>query len=136
MMRGATDGASTVFSPGVPGLCGWNELWTNDIKGGLKFYAALLGFENRETMDMGPGGGYHFVDLGATRIGAVTHMPGRPPQWNMYFTVPEIGAAIERVKAGGGSITMGPHDVPSGDRIALGLDPQGAGFALIAPGKA
>ncbi len=133
IMRGATDDASTVFSRGQIGLCGWNELWTSDIKAGLAFYDALFGIENRETMDMGPMGGYHFLDVGEVRIGAAVEMKPNPPQWNLYFTAPEIGAAVERVKAGGGSITMGPHDVPTGEKIVLGIDPQGASFALVAP---
>jgi predicted enzyme related to lactoylglutathione lyase len=35
------------------------------------------------------------------------------------------------VKANGGSITMGPHEVPGGDHIIIGKDPQGAEFALV-----
>lgn len=133
IMRGATDQASTVFSRGQMERCGWNELWTNDIEKALPFYATLLGIENRETMDMGPMGGYHFLDVGDTRIGAAAQMKDQPPQWNLYFTVPAIGAAIERVKAKGGTITMGPHPVPTGEFIVLGIDPQGAAFALVAP---
>ncbi len=37
------------------------------------------------------------------------------------------------VVAGGGTIAMGPQEVPGGDHI-IGTDPQGAEFALV--GKA
>jgi len=31
----------------------------------------------------------------------------------------------------GGTIAMGPHQVPSGDWIVIGFDPHGAEFALV-----
>ena len=34
------------------------------------------------------------------------------------------------VVAGGGTIPMGPQEVPGGDHIIIGKDPQGAEFAL------
>ena len=42
----------------------------------------------------------------------------------------DIDGAVGRVKADGGQIVMGPMEVPGGDRVALGIDPQGAAFAL------
>ncbi len=38
------------------------------------------------------------------------------------------------VVAGGGTIATGPREVPGGDHIIVGKDPQGAAFALV--GKA
>ncbi len=136
VMRGNSEQSATAFAPGQPGRCGWNELCTPDLDGGLAFYGALFGWENRETMDMGPMGGYRFLDLGALRLGAAAEVKDRPAHWNLYFTVTDIDDAARRVRAGGGSIEMGPHDVPSGERIVLGTDPHGAPFALVAPGKA
>jgi predicted enzyme related to lactoylglutathione lyase len=34
-------------------------------------------------------------------------------------------------ESGGGTIAMGPHQVPTGDWILIGTDPQGAEFALV-----
>jgi len=53
------------------------------------------------------------------------------PVWGYYFNVDTIQAAIERVKAGGGTIVNGPHQVPGGQWIVQGVDPQGANFALV-----
>ena len=137
IMRGATGGTSRAFAPEVDGHGSWNELWTSDGPAALAFYGELFGWENRETMDMGPMGGYHFLDLGDVRLGAVAQTPadGQRPRWNLYFRVPDVDAAIERVTAGGGTVTTGPHDVPGGSRIVMGTDPQSASFALVAPGK-
>ena len=138
VMRGSSPESSTVFERGAMGRCGWNELWTTDVEAALAFYGPLLGFENRETMDMGPMGGYHFLDLpdgrgGDVRLGALAAMKDQPPRWNLYFTVPSVDAAVERIEAGGGAVHMGPYATPAGERILLGADPQGAAFALVSP---
>ena len=135
VMRDDSGETSHAYAPGRPGHCGWNELSTTDMAGALAFYTALFGWENRETMDMGPMGGYHFLDLGEVRLGAAAEMKAAPPRWTLYFTVPDIDIAIERVRAGGGSIEIGPHTVPSGEQIVHGTDPQKAHFALVAPAR-
>jgi len=38
---------------------------------------------------------------------------------------------VERIKANGGQVLMGPHEVPGGSLIVQALDPQGASFALV-----
>jgi predicted enzyme related to lactoylglutathione lyase len=45
--------------------------------------------------------------------------------------VPSIKAAIQSAEQNGGTINMGPHQVPTGDWIVIGTDPQGAEFALV-----
>ena len=73
--------------------------------------------------------------LYGTTIGAVCGvMPGGSSRWRYYFRVPSISAAVEALKAVGGTVSMGPHEVPGGDQIIIGSDPQGAEFALV--GKA
>ena len=49
-----------------------------------------------------------------------------PPNWQIYFRVPDINAAVERIKANGGKILNGPMEVPGGDWIVNAMDPQGA----------
>jgi len=44
--------------------------------------------------------------------------------------VPDVHEAAERVKANGGQVLNGPMEVPGGDWIVSGRDPQGAAFAL------
>jgi len=136
IMRGSSEEPSRAYASGQAGHGSWNELWTSDVPAAMAFYGGLFGFENRETMDMGPQGGYHFIDAGETRIGAAARMPGAPTQWNAYFSVPDMDASIAQVTAHGGRVDMGPHGVPTGETIVLGTDPQGASFALVAPPKA
>ena len=59
------------------------------------------------------------------------HEGGPGPLWNFYFRVDDIDAAISRIEEKGGSLMMGPHQVPGDDWIVQALDPQGASFALV-----
>jgi hypothetical protein len=83
-------------------------------------------------MDMGEMGEYRFLEKDGTRIGALCGvMPGQQPKWRYYFRVPSISAAKATAEQKGGTIAMGPHQVPTGDWILIGSDPQGAEFALV-----
>jgi predicted enzyme related to lactoylglutathione lyase len=67
-------------------------------------------------------------------------MMTRPPQvpaayWGYYIRVPAIDAAATRVTAGGGRILNEPMEVPGGDWVVNAMDPQGAMFSLVAPGR-
>jgi predicted enzyme related to lactoylglutathione lyase len=126
------DAESDVFSAEAEQRVSWNELSTADPAAARTFYGELFGWGSDDFMDMGEYGEYRFFDHGATRIGAVCGvMPGGTGGWRYYVNVPSIPAAVEAVKAGGGQITVGPHEVPGGSHIIIGQDPQGAEFALV-----
>jgi predicted enzyme related to lactoylglutathione lyase len=55
------------------------------------------------------------------------------PHWLFYFNVEAADAAAARVKANGGEVRNGPHQVPTGQWVLQALDPQGAVFGLLAP---
>ncbi len=131
VMRGYPDEPSLVFAEGEVGRCGWNELGSPDPAATIAFYGALFGWENRETMDMGPNGSYHFIDLGEHRLGAMFKETAGRPHWRFYFTVENIDPAVAKLEAGGGQVVMGPHQVPTGNRIVIARDPQGAELALV-----
>ena len=99
------------------------------------FYADLFGWTKAEAMDMGAMGVYQLFAAGGAPIGGMmTKPPGVPVSfWNYYFQVDGIGAAMERLKAAGGSVINGPMEVPGGNWIVQGLDPQGAMFSLLSP---
>ena len=67
-------------------------------------------------------------------------MMKRPPQmpvaaWLYYFNVEAIDAAAARATAAGGQVLNGPMEVPGGSWIVQCMDPQGAMFAMVAPGR-
>lgn len=132
IMRGFSDGTSSVFSERVLRRCGWNELTTPDQAGAHAFYTGLFGWRQEGAMPMGTGLGYCFLFQGETRIGATAPKgDGGPASWRFYFRVPSIAAAVAMIEAQGGTVTSGPHAVPEGDTVVIARDPQGADFALV-----
>ena len=128
------EGESKVFSPGVPGHGGWNELQASDGAKAFDFYAAQFGWRPSAAFDMGPMGTYQLFNAGAGDLGGMMTNKNVPlPMWLYYFNVEDIKAANARVEAAGGTVTNGPHQVPSGDWMLQATDPQGASFALLAP---
>jgi len=53
-----------------------------------------------------------------------------PSHWMVYFAVADADAAVETVQGHGGTLAIGPLDIPLG-RLAAFIDPQGAAFAVI-----
>lgn len=120
---------------GSSGRCGWHELLTSDQDAALAFYNALFGWTKVHGHDMGAMGTYDIFAINGCDSGGIFT---KPPQanhafWMFYFTVDDIQAAAKAVAAGGGTVLMGPHEVPGGSWILNGRDPQGVYFALVKP---
>jgi predicted enzyme related to lactoylglutathione lyase len=132
---GKEDAQSDVFSPTEEQRISWNELTTSDPAAARTFYGDLFGWSSEEFMPMGELGEYRFFAHAGTTIGALCQpMPGGSAKWRYYIRVPSIAKSVEAVKQNGGTVSVGPHEVPGGDHIVIGNDPQGAEFALV--GKA
>ena len=121
-------------TPGTPGTVGWRELHAGDGKADFDFYSGLFGWTKGEAMDMGAMGTYQIFNIDGRMAGGVmTKTADMPmPMWLYYFNVEAIDAAAERVRSGGGRVINGPHQVPGGQWMLQGLDPQGAMFGLLA----
>ncbi|SDB11923.1 VOC family protein [Belnapia rosea] len=120
---------------GTPGHVAWNELAAADWPAAFDFYAALLGWQRVEAVDIGAMGTYQTFAPGkaGTAMGGMYTKPGFVPQpfWAFYIFVGDIDAAARRVGESGGQVVNGPMEVPGGGWILQGLDPQGAFFALL-----
>jgi hypothetical protein len=107
---------------------------TTDWQAAMKFYEQVFGWQRGQAMDMGPMGTYQMFNRPHGQIGGIMNKPPEmanvPANWQIYFRVPDVDAAAERIKANGGQILNGPMDVPDGDRIVNAADPQGAAFGL------
>jgi predicted enzyme related to lactoylglutathione lyase len=118
------------------GEASWHELMTTDAPAAMKFYSEIFGWTPSETLDMGPIGKYHMFNRPHGMIGGMMNkgpeMANVPPNWQIYFRVPDITAAVERIKQNGGQILNGPMEVPGGDMIVNAMDPQGGAFSLHA----
>jgi predicted enzyme related to lactoylglutathione lyase len=116
------------------GDASWRELMTTDSPAAMTFYQQLFGWQPSEAMDMGEMGTYQMFNRPHGMIGGMMNKPKEmanvPPNWQIYFRVPSVEAAAERVTANGGRILNGPMEVPGGDWVANAMDPQGAAFGL------
>jgi predicted enzyme related to lactoylglutathione lyase len=132
VMRGASEETSNAFSPTEAGHCSWNELATGDQAAALDFYTSRFGWTKGDVMPMGDMGDYQFITHHGVMLGAMmTAAPGNPSRWRFYFRGADVDAAKQAVEAGGGTVVHGPQEVPGGDRILIGTDPQGAEFAVV-----
>lgn len=133
------DAAPGHEGPPVVGEFSWHELATHDSPAAFRFYERLFGWEKTVSADMGEMGMYHMYGRNGIELGGMFNkppqMPG-PPAWTYYIMVDDAQRAVDAVKANGGQVLMGPHEVPGGDLIAQCLDPQGAVFAVHAKKKA
>jgi uncharacterized protein len=117
-----------------PGALAWNELATRDVAASKQFYTAVFGWDYQDH-DMGEMGTYTELKVGGASVGGMMDVTGRlpdevPAHWLTYFAVGNTDAAVEQVKAGGGSVAFGPVDIPAG-RFAIVTDPAGAAFSVI-----
>jgi len=119
---------------GTQGTFGWRELFAADWETDLAFYQKLFGWTKAAAHDMGGHGIYQLFAAGAEPIGGTMNRPAEMPMswWNYYINVESIDAAKQRVEKAGGSVKMGPMEVPGGQWILQGQDPQGGYFALVA----
>ncbi len=116
------------------GEASWHELMTTDADAAMKFYQDLFGWQPSDAMDMGEMGKYQMFNRPHGMIGGMMNKPpemaAAPPFWGIYFLVPDVDAAVDRITANGGRILNGPMEVPGGDRVLNAMDPQGAAFSL------
>jgi uncharacterized protein len=117
-----------------PGRVGWHELLAADPQRAFAFYGELFGWKKADA-ETGPTDAYQLFSVGPQTIGGMsTKLPADPvPFWLFYFNIDDVDAAVERVKAGGGRIYDGPHQLLNGGWIVRCIDPQGAFFALQGP---
>jgi predicted enzyme related to lactoylglutathione lyase len=113
------------------GRVGWHELLAEDRSKIFAFYAELFGWQ-KANAENDPADLYQlFSAAGQTIGGMLTKLPSvSQPCWLYYFNVNDIGAAAERVNAGGGRVLQAPIELADGCWIVRCADPQGALFAL------
>ena len=123
---------------GTVGTVGWNELATSDLTKSTKFYSTLFGWAKGPTHDMGPQfGNYQLMKVKRKDHAGMMKRPDFVPRdhWGFYFFVDGIDAGAKRITDHGGKITNGPMQVPTGDWVVQGQDPQGAHFSLMSKAK-
>ena len=115
------------------GAVGWNEAHVGDLDVAWNFYSQMFGWTKGTVMPMGDMGDYVLLQIDGKDIGGMMKRqdPLPMPMWLYYFNVDGIEAAAARITKAGGTIAMGPHQVPGGQWIVSALDPQGGNFQLL-----
>ena len=130
-------GAEVRMEPNA--MC-WVELNTRDPDAATAFFKTMFGWKAQEVggpvEEGGPGFNYRMLQHGDTPIGGIMtmdeHWPAEmPPHWMVYFAVTDCDAAAALATELGGSVGVPPTDIPPG-RFAVGIDPHGAAFTIIA----
>jgi hypothetical protein len=120
----------------TPGHIGWHELYAgNGQEAAFAFYSTHFGWTTIDQLDMGAMGKYRIFGADGVPFGGMMDKPADTPTsaWAFYVNVVGVDAAMERIRANGGQVLMGPHEVPGGSWIVQATDPQGASFALVSP---
>ena len=141
VMRGFSEEDSHAFALEGPkdGHCAWSELSTADREQAEGFYETIFGWEKGDSMDMGEMGPYDMYRNPPhdNMLGAIMGKPDEMPVslWSYYFRVPDIDAAAEYTRRHGGQVMVDPMEIPGGEFVFNGMDPQGAMFSLLGPRK-
>jgi predicted enzyme related to lactoylglutathione lyase len=131
LVKGLKPGRQQPAESGKPGRVGWHELLATDWEKAFAFYSEIFGWQKGDTEISETVTYQLFSAAGLTVGGMFTKRPEQPlPFWLFYINVEDIDQAVERVKAGGGRVFEGAHELPGGSWIARCADPQGAAFAL------
>ena len=123
---------------GSHGTFYWNELMTRNIERARKFYADTIGW-SFDGMPMPGGGGTYWVatmdgesvagilDIGTPEFAQV------PECWMSYLAVDDVDARAKKAVAAGAKLMKPIFDVPGVGRIAVLMEPGGAGVGWITP---
>ena len=118
----------------------WIDLATADLAGARAFYAGSFSWEYVDEemgeMDIGV---YSMAKLEASAAAAIYESgPGQirsdeAATWNVYVSVDDVDAVVERVAANGGAVLADSRDVVRAGRVAVIVDPTGCVTTLWEP---
>jgi predicted enzyme related to lactoylglutathione lyase len=110
----------------------WHDHVSSDPRRAQDFYTALLGW----TIEVWKPGelDYPMIVAGGQMHGGFgSPESDAPAHWLGNVLVEDVDATAARAEAAGGSLLVGPIDIPEVGRMAVIRDPQGAVFAVFAP---
>jgi predicted enzyme related to lactoylglutathione lyase len=105
------------------------ELISDNPDRSKNFYASVFVWE----FDDRSMPGYTLVRTGSEPSGGLMKRPEEVPSacMTVYFMVDDIPAALERIKAGGGTVLHEETEIPNIGWFAVASDPEGIWFGLF-----
>ena len=115
----------------------WNELRTRNAERAMKFYSDTIGwtFEASKTPD---GSTYWIAMMNGHPVAGLFSLAdprfdGVPESWMSFLAVDDVDARVKKATAAGAKLVMPIFDVPNVGRIAMLLEPSGAGIGWMTP---
>jgi uncharacterized protein len=123
---------SDVSAPYPNGAPCWVDLMASDRETAVRFYTELFGWK----AEVGPPetGAYTICTIrdrpvaGIGQAQAIGDKPAPPVAWTTYLATDDADATAEKATAAGGTVLMGPTDIPTMGRMLIAADPTGAVF--------
>jgi predicted enzyme related to lactoylglutathione lyase len=112
------------------GVTCWIDTEQPDPPAASRFYGPLFGWTLTDAAPAGAPGPYLIATLDGQEVGAIGSTSAAAADWNTYVAVDDADAAAVAVTAAGGTVVSAPSDVAPGGRVAICIDPAGAGFRL------
>ncbi|MEV0534659.1 VOC family protein [Kitasatospora sp. NPDC050463] len=122
-----------VLPEGMP--C-WADAMFKDLDGAKTFYGAVLGWTFGESAS--EFGNYTTAYSDGKAVAAVVPpMPGEEVKsaWCLYLASPDAAATVEKIRAAGGEVLMGPMQVGDFGSMAIAKDPGGVTFGVWQAGS-
>jgi hypothetical protein len=120
--------------PHAQGTPCWLDMFADDQAAALDYYRDQFGWVGEPNAEFG---NYAVVSIGERAVAGISPvMPGMPPRpvtWNTYFAVDDIAATAELIGKHGGTVFVGPDEVPGTGKLVFAGDPSGAAFGLWQP---
>ena len=108
----------------------WNELWTIDMEGSIKFYEGLLDYSPKSIL--GSKVPYSVFENDGHKMSGVIGNPVKDARsaWMPYIRVDDISKTVESAKKAGAKLMMAPNKNIRQGSVAVLLDPVGAQFTI------
>ena len=115
----------------------WNELMTRDVERAKRFYQNTIGW-SFDAMPMADGGAYWVAMLSGKPVAGIFSLnapgyDGVPESWMSYLAVDDVDARVEKALKAGAKLMKPIFDVPNVGRIAILMEPGGAGVGWMTP---
>lgn len=115
----------------------WNELRTRDAERAKRFYRDTIGW-SFEAMSTPDGRTYWVAMSGGKPVAGMfpldsPEFDGVPESWMSFLAVDDVDKRVAKAVKAGAKLVMPIFDVPNVGRIAMLMEPSGAGIGWMTP---
>ena len=115
----------------------WNELMTRDVERAKRFYAETIGW-SFDAMPVPDGRTYWCAMMNGKPAAGLfpltsPEFDGVPEGWMPYLAVDDVDRRVEKAVGAGARLMKPIFDVPAVGRIAILMEPGGAGIGWMTP---